>query len=68
MRAAAILGALLLCACEREPSFDERYETAQESIEDKAKELDAQLEDPQPETESQPDAAREPGDNDASRR
>ena len=44
MRGVVILAALALCACESEPSFDERYDTAQETIEAKAKALDAELE------------------------
>ena len=43
MRGVMILAALALCACESEPSFEERYDTAQETIEAKAKELDAEL-------------------------
>ena len=43
MRGAVIMAALALGACESEPSFDERYDTAQETIEAKAKELDAKL-------------------------
>jgi hypothetical protein len=34
---------LLLPACQREPSFDERYAKAEKSIRDKAHELDADL-------------------------
>ena len=43
MRSAIILAAIALSACQSEPSFDERYDTAQETIEAKAKELDAKL-------------------------
>ena len=43
MRSAIILAAIVLSACQSEPSFDERYDTAQETIEAKAKELDAKL-------------------------
>ena len=43
MRSAMILAAIVLSACQSEPSFDERYDTAQETIEAKAKELDAEL-------------------------
>ncbi len=43
MRRLLILSALLLSACRSEPSFDERYEVAQEQIEEKAKELDSEL-------------------------
>jgi hypothetical protein len=35
--------ALALSACEREPSFDERYSHSADEIEEKARELDAQL-------------------------
>ena len=43
MRRLLILSALLLSACQSEPSFEERYEVAREQIEDKAKELDSEL-------------------------
>ncbi|MBO9510818.1 hypothetical protein [Erythrobacter sp. A6_0] len=43
MRSAIILAAIALSACQSEPSFDERYDTAQETIEAKAEELDAEL-------------------------
>ena len=43
MRRLAILLPLALSACEREKSFDERYEIAQDEIESKAKELDREL-------------------------
>lgn len=42
----AILGliaALSLSACNREPSFDERYATTEKSIRKKAAEIDAEL-------------------------
>lgn len=52
MRRAVILAALALCACQSEPSFDERYDTAQDTIEAKAQELDAELkETPTPDEE-----------------
>ncbi len=61
MRGVVILAALALCACESEPSFDERYDTAQETIEAKAKELDAELEQaPLPDADA-PDADTEDG-------
>ena len=62
MRGVVILAALALCACESEPSFDERYDTAQETIEAKAKELDAELEPPPllPDADA-PDADTEDG-------
>ncbi|MGB3807703.1 MAG: hypothetical protein WA936_10935 [Erythrobacter sp.] len=44
MRGLAILALVILCGCEREPTFDERYEAAQEEIEAKAAELDRELE------------------------
>jgi hypothetical protein len=34
---------LALCACEREPSFDQRYSQSANEIEERARELDAQL-------------------------
>ncbi len=44
MRASAGLLALVaLAACENEPTFEERYDSAQEQIEDKAEELDDEL-------------------------
>ena len=46
MRRAVILAAISLGACQSEPSFDERYDSAQQTIEAKAKELDAELDDP----------------------
>ncbi|MEC7400210.1 MAG: hypothetical protein VYD00_09370 [Pseudomonadota bacterium] len=61
MRGVVILAALALCACESEPSFDERYDTAQETIEAKAKELDAELEPPPPPDADAPDADTEHG-------
>ena len=47
MRGMAILIVLGLAACKNEPTFDKRYETAQERIEDKAKEIDQELGSPQ---------------------
>lgn len=35
--------ASLLCACKREPSFEERYKTATEKISHSAREIDAQV-------------------------
>lgn len=61
MRGVVILAALALCACESEPSFDERYDTAQETIEAKAKELDAELEPPPLPDADAPDADTEDG-------
>ena len=43
MRGAILLVALSLAACEREASFDDRYESAQEKIQEKATELDREL-------------------------
>ncbi|PNU06153.1 hypothetical protein [Novosphingobium guangzhouense] len=40
----AALGAVvLLSACKREPTFDERYDTANKAIVDRAKQIDAQI-------------------------
>ena len=61
MRGVVILAALALCACESEPSFDERYDTAQETIEAKAKALDAELEQPPLPDADAPDADTEDG-------
>lgn len=41
MRAFGFFVLLLLTACEREPTFDERYEHALRHIDEKTKELDA---------------------------
>jgi len=43
MRAALASLVLLLAACNREPSFDERYARAEKSIRDKARDIDADL-------------------------
>lgn len=43
MRAAALIIALALGACGREPDFDERYAQAGKSLQDKAAEIDAEL-------------------------
>ena len=62
MRRLAILLPLALSACEREKSFDERYEIAQDEIESKAKELDRELPpstSPNPVTTKQPVSVNE---------
>ena len=46
MRRAFAIALLLLAACRSEPSFDERYERAEEEINAKAAELDEDLEEP----------------------
>jgi len=43
MRALAIAVLVLLCGCQRQPSFDERYKAAQDHISKTAKEIDAQV-------------------------
>ncbi len=43
MRACALLVMLALAACDREPSFDERYEAAEHEIRTKASELNEDL-------------------------
>lgn len=45
MRAAFIVLALggLLAGCHREPSFDERYDTANKTIADRVKAIDGQI-------------------------
>lgn len=44
LRAAVpILFLLMLSACEREPDFDERYDTANKKIRSMASEIDAQI-------------------------
>jgi len=55
MRGALILAAIALSACQSEPSFDERYDTAQETIEAKAEELDAKLQGPPAQVEEPPE-------------
>ena len=55
MRGAVIIAALALGACESEPSFDERYDSAQQKIEAKAKALDAELEEKSPMVEEAPE-------------
>lgn len=62
MRRLAILLPLVLSACEREKSFDERYEIAQDEIKNKAKELDQELTpspSPSPVTTKQPVSVNE---------
>lgn len=43
MRIAAIIATLALAACSSEPTFVERYESAQDQIADKAEALDEEL-------------------------
>ena len=43
MRPRALLLALLLCACRREPDFDERYRQANERISKAEAEIEAQV-------------------------
>lgn len=44
MRAVALLAVLaIVSACKREPSFDERYASAQKAIQQKAGELDKDM-------------------------
>jgi|TARA_B100000678_G_C18169779_1_gene486695 hypothetical protein len=47
MRGSAVICLLCLAACRNEPSFDERYEAAQERIEDTADGIDQELDPPQ---------------------
>ncbi len=61
MRGVMILAALALGGCQSEPSFDERYDTAQETIEAKAKALDAELEQAPLSDADAPDADTEDG-------
>ena len=45
MRAgAAVLALVALAACQQEPTFDERYDTAQDKIEGMARDIDGELE------------------------
>ena len=61
MRLAISALALALCACRSEPSFDERFSESEKEIEERAKELDEQLNDTDAtgasdgESEAQPD-------------
>ena len=41
-----LLALFAVCACKSEPTFDERYDAAQEQITDKAEELDHDLDTP----------------------
>lgn len=43
MRLATLIAILLLTACKREPTFDERYEAAEKQIHDTAREIDAEI-------------------------
>ena len=44
MRLALLTILVLLSACKREPTFDERYQTAEKQIRDTAKDIDAAIE------------------------
>ena len=44
MRVGVAVLCLALAACSSEPTFDERYEAAEERITEKANEIDAELE------------------------
>ena len=45
MRAgAAVLALLALAACQQEPTFDERFDTAHDKIEGMARDIDGELE------------------------
>ena len=57
MRSAIILAAIALSGCQSEPSFDERYDTAQETIEAKAEELDAELQEAPTQGDEPPERA-----------
>lgn len=37
---------VVLCACGREPSFDERYSNSEDAIQERAREFDEELNDP----------------------
>lgn len=43
MRGAAIIALVLLAACKREPTFDQRYEEAEKHIRSTAAEIDAEI-------------------------
>ncbi len=47
-RNAAIAGALALMSCKQEPSFDERYDAAQDRIEGMARDIDGDLKKAEP--------------------
>lgn len=44
-----VAAALTATACESEPTFDERYETAQDSIRETARDIDSELRESQAE-------------------
>lgn len=43
LRAGIILLLVALTACKREPSFDERFDAAQQKVERSARDIDAQI-------------------------
>ncbi|GAA4779761.1 hypothetical protein [Novosphingobium ginsenosidimutans] len=48
MRAILLLACMSLVACQREPSFDERYAKTQKTLEQKAAAIDRQAASPTP--------------------
>lgn len=54
MRCAVIL-ALLLAGCKREPSFDERYAATEQRLQARAAEIDRQVASPAPAATPKPD-------------
>ena len=43
MRLPVLIALLMLTACKREPTFDERYEAAEKEISETAREIDAEI-------------------------
>ncbi|WP_137679776.1 hypothetical protein [Aurantiacibacter suaedae] len=46
MRAVIILMVVLLSACENEPTFEERYSEAEQTISERAQAIESDLDDP----------------------
>ena len=59
MRVGVAVLCLALAACSSEPTFDERYEAAEERITEKANELDAELENREAAAEENSEVAAE---------
>lgn len=61
MRRRAILLPLLLAACHREPSFDERYDKAAKEIDARAKAMDEDIAESEKAAKAAGDVQSEPG-------
>ena len=53
MRRGPVIAFLALCACEQEPSFDERFEKADAETRQLAREIDAELKQGEPATDAE---------------